>query len=112
MITRDKKGRFLKGLIPWNDGIPHNQETKDKISKANKGKTKGIPFSEQHKINLSKALKGRIPGFLGKHWSEENKEKLSNANKGINNGMYGKKNALIGKVAFRLNHTLSILIKN
>lgn len=90
-ISRDKNGRFIKGQIPWNRNILHSQETKDKISKANKGKRKGIKFSKQHKINLSKALKGRIPGFLGKHWSKESKKKLSNTNKGINNGMYGKR---------------------
>lgn len=28
-----------KGRIPWNKGIAHKQETKDKISKAHKGKT-------------------------------------------------------------------------
>lgn len=91
IILKNENGRFKKGHIPWNKNIPHSQETKEKISKANKGKRKGIKFSEQHKINLSKALKGRIPGFLGKHWSEENKKQLSKFNKGVNNGMYGKR---------------------
>jgi hypothetical protein len=30
--------QFKKGLIPWNKGVAHSKETKDKIGKANSGK--------------------------------------------------------------------------
>ena len=68
------------------------QETKDKISKANKGRT----FTEEHKQKLSKARTGKHTGEnapmygrrgennpnFGKHHTEETKRKISKANKG------------------------------
>jgi len=83
---------FEKGFTPWNKGIKgyatswkgkyHSEETKSKISKANKGKhpkaewkkghcpwNKGISMSEESKLKLSKAS-------IGKHHSEKTKLKM------------------------------------
>ena len=57
-----------------------SQETKDKISKANKGKignNLGKHFSEEHRRKMSKALKGKPSGMLGKCHSEATKKKMS-----------------------------------
>ena len=79
---------------------PRSEETKNKISKAHKGKklsdktkeklsaiNKGKTLSEEHKKNISKSLKGdpRLASNLGKNLSEEQKQKLRIANMGNKN---------------------------
>jgi hypothetical protein len=81
------------GLIPWNKGIPHNEETRKKISLKQAGtkrsvkhiesmmkSVRGKPKTEEHKLNISKANKGKKRadpskcascGFLGKKLSQE-----------------------------------------
>lgn len=54
-------------------GYHFTEETRKKISEANKGKNKG-----------------KTPWNKGKHRSEETKRKISEAHKGDKNGMYGK----------------------
>jgi len=85
---RDEKGRFLKGIIPWNKGVPQSVQAKEKNSKAHLGNTawnKGIPqsaesrrkmseshkklkLSKEHKINISKSLKGINVGEKSHFW--------------------------------------------
>jgi group I intron endonuclease len=62
-------------------GFEHSQETKRKISKSNKGKTR--IFTEDHKRKMSEARRGKI-------LSKETRKKISEARKGSNNPMYGK----------------------
>lgn len=78
-VSEEKRKRIsesLKGNVPWNKGktgcqvawnkgTEHTEETKDKISKANKGKTpwnKGVPRSEEtkQKIRLAKSKSEKI----------------------------------------------------
>ena len=87
------------------EGGTHTNETKTKISKANKGKTlsqkhiniikktnkgnkykKGTTLSEKHKNTLSKVNKGRQPMLEKKH-SSETKKKMSDA---VKNRVYTK----------------------
>jgi len=68
-------GDGMKGYSP-------SEETRNKLSKANKGR-KMPPRSEEHKKNLSESHKGRKA-------SEAAKKKMSEKRKGENNGMYGK----------------------
>jgi hypothetical protein len=58
-------------------GMKLSEETKQKISKSNKGKgrKKGISASDETKIKISKALKGRTVNWI-KH-SNETKKKMS-----------------------------------
>ena len=70
---------------------PCTEERKHKISIANKGRNKGIPLSEEHKLKISQSTKGEKNHCFGKHLSDETKKKLSNANSGKNSGNYGKK---------------------
>lgn len=60
-------------------GCHLTQEHKEKISKANKGKT----ISPEHKKKISQANSGR-------HLSKKQKSNLSIKNKGCNNPMFGK----------------------
>lgn len=61
-----------------------SEETKFKISKANKGKS----FSEEHRLKLSEAKRGKSwsekqrEGRKGLKWTEERKEKFSKERKG------------------------------
>ena len=73
-----------------------SEDTKEKISKANKGNTawnKGKKMSEEAKEKMSKAKKGKEPWIKGKTHSKETKEKISKNQpdiSGKNNPMYGK----------------------
>jgi GIY-YIG catalytic domain/NUMOD3 motif len=94
--TRIKIREGHKGQIAWNKGIPldkehsrilhesnkgntyrlgisHTEETKRKISVANKGKTsprKGVIMTEEQKLKISKALLGNVV-------KDETKKKIS-----------------------------------
>ena len=57
----------------------HTQETKDKISKAHKGKK----LSEDVKKKISEALRGRKPWNTGKHLSDETKRRMSKTRRRI-----------------------------
>jgi group I intron endonuclease len=65
-----------------------SEETKNKISKANKGKPSsmlGKTHSQETKMKMSESQKNRpqtLFGFFGKH-SEESKRKMSESRKGI-----------------------------
>jgi hypothetical protein len=62
-------------------GVGHTEEAKRKVSISNKGKTKGIPKSEEHKRKISEARK--------RNWAtnSELKKRMSEMNKG---NTYGK----------------------
>ena len=47
-----------------NKGYKHSEETKLKISQANKGR-KLPPFSKEHKAKIGEAHKGQIPANKG-----------------------------------------------
>lgn len=114
--SKEKMSESHKGCIPWNKGKvdvyseeqikemsisrlgkrcgadnpffgkKHTEETKQRISDANKGhegRNKGRTgcFSEETLRKMSIASKGRTP-FKGKHHSEEAKRRVSEANKG------------------------------
>ena len=71
------------------EGCCHSEETKTKISEANKGKHKGENhymygkhLSEEHKTKISEAKKGENHPMYGKHLSEEHKQKIGEAKKG------------------------------
>ncbi len=67
---------------PWNKGLTHSQETKDKISESKIGiKTnrdawnKGLKYSEEAK----ESMRGRIPWNKGLEHSDETKDKIREA---------------------------------
>lgn len=91
-----------KGYNISNGGNLTSKETREKISKALKGRTapnKGKPMSEEQKKKIGKAHKGKRPNYeaieknrkahtgannpnYGKHRTEETRKKISNSNKG------------------------------
>ena len=84
-------------------GCTVSEETKQKMSEAQKGKTawnKGKKLSEEHKIKISKGKKGKhrseetkqkiSKGKKGKKLSEETKQKMSETHKGKTTWMKGK----------------------
>jgi hypothetical protein len=73
-LTEEHKEK-LKGRIPWNKGISHTNEIKEKISKICKGKNKGIPKSEEHRRKIGEGRKGKLH-------TEESKIKCGLQNKG------------------------------
>ena len=84
-------------------GKHHSEETRQKLSEANKGKhrseetrrklseaNKGKNLSAETRKKISEANKGKPSWIKGKHRSEETRQKLSEANKGkhlYNNGV-------------------------
>ena len=73
-ISKYKSKNPSKSML----GKRHSDETKQKISVANKGKHP----SEEARKKMSDARKGENNGMYGKHHSEETKKKLSEARKG------------------------------
>lgn len=82
-LTRKKMSLAKIGKTTWNKGVSHSQETKDKISKANKGR-KLPSMSEEAKTKISEGNKGKTPWNKNKKvpHREETKAKISIANKG------------------------------
>jgi hypothetical protein len=77
-----------KGGLGFNGAIL-SEETKQKISKANKGKIRTLEMRK----NISEAGKGKN-GWTGKHHTKESKEKIS---KSLKNKMSGEKHHYYGK---------------
>ena len=79
------------GKVPWNKGLEHSKETRQKI--ADKAKTRlevkennpmfNRKHSEETRKKISEGMKGRLgtKGMLGKHHTEETKKKMSMAHK-------------------------------
>ena len=66
-----------------------SEETRRKISEANKGEKSrfyGKPLSEEHKKKLIEANSGKNHHLYGKHHTEETKQKMREANSGGKNG--------------------------
>ena len=62
-------------------GFKHSEETKQKISKANKGR-KLPPFSKEHRAKIGEAHKGQIPANTGTYMVNElTLKKQKNENK-------------------------------
>lgn len=97
---------FKKGQIPWNKGLPgligdknhfwgkkHTEETKNKISKANKGKKR----SEEVKKKFSIIRKGLNTWTKGRKASEETKQKMRESRIKYIASVYGNVYPGIGK---------------
>lgn len=80
--TKQKISDSVSGEKNGMYGKCHSQETREKISKANKGKIKP-PMSNETRQKISNANEGKTH-------SNETKLKIGIANAGKNNGFYGK----------------------
>jgi hypothetical protein len=79
-FSEEKKQEISKKISEKLKGRPKSDEHKQKLSKANLGKTsprKGAKMSEESKKKLSESTKGRTPWNKGRSWSEEEKMKIS-----------------------------------
>ena len=85
------------GGRPTMRGRKHTNETKEKISKANKGKK----ASEELRKQLSEMLNGENHPNWNKHLSEETKSKISNSNKGKIPSEETKAKILAAKVGYK-----------
>lgn len=84
--TRAKMSAAKIGKSTWNLGKPCSDETKAKISAANKGRAnvllRGRILTEETKRRISDSKKGKPAPNLGKRHSLEAREKMSLAKKG------------------------------
>jgi hypothetical protein len=87
---KQRMSKVKKGSVPWNLGIPHSAETRDKIRKSNTGniqsqETKqkrskslsGKPKSLEHNKNVSIAKTGKKRSLFSEEW----KKKMSETHK-------------------------------
>ena len=97
-MDRDELGRFVRGIIPWNKGVPHTKKSKQRMSEARKGiryspatefkkGQKHGPMPEEVKRKIGRANKGNKYA-LGSKRSEEHKKRISIANSGPNNSCW------------------------
>jgi hypothetical protein len=78
-------GEGFCGGNAWNKGKGWSEASKQKMSKAKKGKpahNKGIPMSEEQRNKMGKALKGKSAWNKGIPMTEEMKKKMSDSLKG------------------------------
>lgn len=100
LINQTDGGDGVSGIVPWNKGKFHTQETKDKISAKSTGRGKGKPQTPEHisKRNLSRSWY--------RH-SDATREKIAVSNQKPNyklsatiknsGGHIGEKNPMYGK---------------
>lgn len=77
--TKRKMSEAQRGEKNHGFGKHLSEETKEKLRKANKGKV----MSEEAKQKISKANKGRLPWITGKHWPPEMRERMRERQKGV-----------------------------
>jgi hypothetical protein len=88
--SKDKISIANKGQQAWNKGKHHSCETKKKMSKSRTGRH----LSEEAKQHLSTTRRGKDnPNFGGKSCTEETRKKLSISHSGENHPLYGKKHS-------------------
>ena len=85
--TKRKLSEANKGQIPWNKGKTgiFSESVLQKIGEAHKGiepANKGKKMSEEAKIKMSESHKGKPAPNKGKHYTEEAKRKMSESHKG------------------------------
>jgi len=80
--TKLKISKANKGRESNRKGKPHSEETKKKIGETNKISQLGKKLSEETKKKISSTNKGRLGFFKGKKHSEETKRKMSESHKG------------------------------
>ena len=77
--TKQKMSEAQKGEKNHGFGKHLSEETKAKLSKANKGKI----ISEETRKKISEAKKGKTSWIKGKHWTPEMRAKMSERQKGV-----------------------------
>ena len=94
--TKRKLSEANKGQIPWNKGKTgiFSESVLQKIGEAHKGiepANKGKKMSEEAKRKMSEAHRGKPAPNKGKHYTEETKRKMSEAHRGQISWNKGKK---------------------
>ena len=84
--TRRKLSEANKGKSSGMKGKHHTEDTRRKLSETKKGKH----LSEETRKKMSESHKGKPAWMKGKHHSEESCKKMSEAKKGENNPRFGK----------------------
>jgi hypothetical protein len=99
--SRKKRSEALKNKPHSHRGTPHTQESKRKISMANRGKHKP-PWTEEQRRKFLQGMSGPNNPNYGKRFSEETRQKMRAAHARAGNGRRRK-----GKVPWNKNKPLS-----
>jgi len=81
MVQQDNKGRFVKGIVPWNKGKKASQESKLKMSLAAKDRIKRNGHCWLGRKHSSKSIEKMRFARLGKKLSRKLRQKLGEAHK-------------------------------
>ena len=76
--SREKIGatRKVRGIKPWNTGKHISQQTRDKISEANKGNSNHVVWTDEQKERVRATKVGENNPNYGKPMTEETKQRL------------------------------------
>ena len=87
---KHRSQQTIDKIVKKTTGQKRTEEQKQRMSQAQQKRWRVHPVSEETRRKLSLANKGQVPYMKGKHHTEESKLKISRSVSGEKNGFYNK----------------------